>query len=374
MHISPPLPCDPIKYDFNYGAIDIESFDFNLWRKFTSQALQSSHRELLQYGNPQGELQLREEIAKYLRSSRGVLCSSDQVIITSGTDNSLQLVCELSDTNNKSIAIENPGWDRAKSIFQKNNFKITSIPLDKYGICLKSLKESFSKLVYITPSHQFPSGIVMPIIRRQNLLKWAKNTDSFIIEDDYDSEFRYSGRPIPSLQSLDNDERVIYLGTFSKSLAPSLRISYVVLPKKFLNKYKHNISMYEQPTSRITQKTLQLFMTNGYWERHIRKMRKIYGKKYNTLMKSIVNHLNTNIRIIGGNAGIHVLIEIRNGMCEDTIIQKAEMVGVKIYPTSKYWINHSNFKYPIFLMGFGGLSENLIKEGIELLGNVLNNN
>lgn len=293
------------------------------------------------------------------------------MVITSGTNNSLQLVCELTDDNNKSIAIENPGWDHAKSIFQKNNFKITSIPLDKEGICLRSLKESDSKLVYVTPSHQFPSGIVMPINRRQNLLNWAKNTGSFIIEDDYDSEFRYSGRPIPSLQGLDNDERVIYLGTFSKSLAPSLRISYMVLPKKFLDKYKHNLSMYEQPTSRITQKTLQLFMTNGHWERHIRKMRKFYGKKYNILMKSIVKHLNTNVRIIGGNAGIHVLLEIRNGMNEDTIIQKAKIAGVKIYPTSKYWINHNDLKHPIFLIGFGALSENQIKEGIELLGNVL---
>ncbi|WP_432666672.1 PLP-dependent aminotransferase family protein [Wukongibacter baidiensis] len=363
-----------IAYDFKYGAIDIDSFNFNLWRKLTSQTLQSSNGELLQYGDPQGELKLREEIAKYLRTSRGVLCTADQIIITSGTQHSLQLICELTDPNNKSMAIENPGWLRAKLIFQKNDFRITSIPLDKDGICLESLKKSSSKLVYITPSHQFPSGIVMPIIRRQNLLKWAKNTGSFIIEDDYDSEFRYSGRPIPSLQGLDDSESVIYLGSFSKFLAPSLRMSYMVLPKSFLKTYKDDIYKYEQTTSRIDQYILQLFMTNEYWDRHVRRMRIIYSKKHTVLMNAIKKHLHKNIKLIGGNAGLHILLEIINGMDEDTIIQSSKMAGVKIYPASKYWVNHDVLEYPVVLLGFGGLNHDQINNGIELLGHVLNNN
>ncbi|CAH2213910.1 MocR-like pyridoxine biosynthesis transcription factor PdxR [Tepidibacter aestuarii] len=374
MNICPTPSFNHIKYDFHYGTIDTDSFNFNIWRKLTSQVLKSSKVQLLQYGEPQGELDFREEIAKYLRLSRGVLCSSDQIIVTSGTHNSLQLLCELIDYNDRSIAIENPGWSNAKFIFEKNNFEITPIPLDKDGICLKTLKENSSKFVYVTPSHQFPSGIVMPITRRQHLLRWAKNSKTFIIEDDYDSEFRYMGRPIPSLQGLDDDERVIYLGTFSKSLAPSLRMSYMVLPKKLLDKYKQNVSMYEQSTSRLNQKTLQLFMADGYWERHIQKMRKVYRKKYSLLIKSIEDYLNSNVRLIGGNAGLHILLEIRNGMSEDMIIQKTEMAGVKIYPTSKYWMTHSDLEYPIFLIGFGGLSENQIIEGIELLGDVLNSN
>lgn len=365
---------NPIKYDFYYGTIDASSFDFNTWRRLTSKVLKSSCDELLQCGDPQGELGLREEVANYIRLSRGVLCSSNQLIITSGTHNSLQLLCELIDHNNKSIALEDPGWNNPKFVFKKNNFKVIPIPLDKDGICLKPLKEASVKFVYVTPSHQFPSGIVMPITRRQNLLKWAKNTDAFIIEDDYDSEFRYTGRPIPSLQSLDDDKRVIYLGTFSKSLAPSLRISYMVLPKKLLEKYNQNISMYEQSTSRLNQVTLQLFMANGYWERHIQRMRKVYRKKYNVLIKSIELYLNNNVRLIGGNAGLHILLEIRNGMSEDMIIKKAEIAGVKIYPTSKYWTTYSDLKHPILLIGFGSLNENQIKEGIELLGVVLNDN
>ncbi|WP_041701758.1 PLP-dependent aminotransferase family protein [Gottschalkia acidurici] len=374
INICPTTSFNRIKYDFHYGTIDTESFDFNIWRKLTSQVLKSSQGEFLQCGDAQGELNFREEIANYLRLSRGVLCTSSQIIVTSGTQNSLQLLCELIDHDNKSIAVEDPGWSNAKFVFQQNNFIINPIPLDKDGMCLKTLGESSSKFVYVTPSHQFPSGIVMPITRRQNLLRWAKNSKAFIIEDDYDSEFRYTGRPIPSLQCLDDDERVIYLGTFSKSLAPSLRISYMVLPNKLLDKYKRNMSMYEQPTSRLNQKTLQLFMSNGYWERHIQKMRKVYRKKYNTLMKSIEDYLNNKVRLIGGNAGIHILLEIRNGMSEDMIIQKTEMAGVRIYPTSKYWVTHSNLDFPIFLIGFGGLSENQIREGIELLGEVLNNN
>ncbi|KMT23315.1 PLP-dependent aminotransferase family protein [Clostridium cylindrosporum] len=374
MTTSSPLSSNRIKYDFHYGSIDTESFDFNLWRRLTSKALKLSNGDLLQYGDHQGELEFREEIVNYLRLSRGVLCSSSQVIITSGTQNSLQLLCELIDNDDKSIAIEDPGWNISRFIFQKNNFKVTPTPLDKDGICLKTLREASPKFVYVTPSHQFPSGVVMPITRRQNLLKWARDTNAFIIEDDYDSEFRYIGRPIPSLQSLDEDERVIYLGTFSKSLAPSLRISYMVLPKKLLDKYKENMSMYEQPTSRLNQKTLQLFMSNGYWERHVQRMRKIYRKKHNTLIKSIEYYLNDKVRLIGGNAGLHILLEIRNGMPEDMIIQKTEMAGVRIYPTSKYWANNNNLDNPVFLIGFGCLSENQIREGIELLGEVLSNN
>ncbi|MGL4107404.1 PLP-dependent aminotransferase family protein [Clostridium sp. LP20] len=363
-----------IKYDFHYGTIDSENFDFKIWRKLTSQALISSQEKLLQCGDPQGELDFREEIVNYLRSSRGVSCSSSQVIITSGTLNSLQLLCELIDCDNKSIALENPGWSNSKFVFEKNNFKIIPTPLDKDGICLKALKEISPKFVYITPSHQFPSGVVMPVTRRQNLLKWANRTNAYIIEDDYDSEFRYIGIPIPSLQGLDNNNRVIYLGTFSKSLAPSLRTSYMVLPKKLLDKYKENMSMYEQPTSRLNQKTIQLFMSNGYWERHIQKMRKVYRRKYNILIESIEYHLNSKARLIDGKAGLHILLEIRNGMSEDMIIQKTEMAGVKIYPTSKYWITPSNLAYPVFLIGFGGLDENQIKDGIKLLGDILNNN
>ena len=365
------LQVNNIKYDFHYGSIDTHSFDFNIWRKLTSQVIKSCSEEILQYGNHQGEQDFREEIVNYLRLSRGVLCSSDQIIITSGTQSSLQLLCNLINDNDKSIALEDPGWNISKFVFENNNFKIFPTPLDEQGICLKTLKENCPKFVYVTPSHQFPSGIVMPIIRRQNILKWAKNANSFIIEDDYDSEFRYIGRPIPSLQSLDN-ERVIYLGTFSKSLMPSLRISYMILPKKLLDKYKENIDMYEQSTSRLNQKTLQLFMSNGYWERHIQKMRKIYRKKYNILIKSIENSLNNNIRLIDGNAGLHILVEIKNGMTEDMIIKKTEMAGVKIYPISKYLINPVSLKHPIFLIGFGNLCEDQITEGIKLLGKALN--
>jgi len=211
------------------------------------------------------------------------------------------------------------------------------------------------------------------MVRRQYLLKWAKTTGGFIIEDDYDSEFRYSARPIPSLQGIDNDERIIYLGSFSKSITPSLRISYVILPKSFLDKYQYNKENYVQTASRITQKTLHLFMTNGHWEQHIRKMRRIYNKKNTILIKAIEEYLTKNVRLIGGNAGLHLLLEIRNGMDEDTVIWEAKKAGVKIYPTSQYWMRHNDLKhYPVVLLGFGGLGENQIVDGIKILANVLN--
>ena len=246
-------------YDFNH-SIDALGFDFKIWRKLSAQIFDSSSSELLQSGDRQGEWELRQEITKYLRGSRGVLCTPDQIVITSGTQNSLQLICHLTNYKDKSIAVEDPGWPTARFIFNNNGFKVTPIPLDSHGVSLNHLKRSKSKLLYVTPSHQYPAGIVMPITRRLKLLQWARNTDSFIIEDDYNSEFRYGGKPIPALQGLADSSHVIYLGTFSRSLAPSLRISYMVLPSQFMEKYKESMLLYTQSVSRIHQKILHVVL------------------------------------------------------------------------------------------------------------------
>lgn len=354
------------KYDFNL-SIDIEGFDFKIWRKLSTQLLDSSSGELLQYGDKQGEWELREQITKYLRDSRGVLCTPDQIVITAGTQNSLQLICQLTNYGDKSIAVENPGWPTARLVFKNNGFNIKSVSLDDHGVSLDHLKKSNAKLLYVTPSHQYPTGIVMPITRRLKLLQWSRNTGSFIIEDDYNSEFRYGGKPIPALQGLDDSSHVIYLGTFSRSLAPSLRISYMVLPTDLLEKYKKNMLFYTQSVSRINQKILQLFMENGYWERHIRKMRVIYRKKYMAIMQALKNNMGENARIIGGNAGLHLILEIRNGMTEDILISEANKVGVQVYPVSKHWTNPEHIKYPAVILGFGGMSIGQIHDGIKLL-------
>src|SRR5690625_3898501 len=273
------------KYDFRQGKVDQDSFPSATWRKLTNQVL--NEKDIFSYGDQQGEPELRLELAKYLYQSRGVSSSPNQIIIGGGIQQLLSLLCLIIDSKGQSIAIENPGYDGARAIFNHHHFKVKPIELDDNGICMQQLQQSDARLVYVTPSHQFPLGIVMPIANRMNLIEWANHVNGFIIEDDYDSEFRYKGKPIPALQGLDSYDRVIYMGTLSKSLLPSIRLSYMVLPKPLLEKYQTEFNMYEQPVSKIHQKTLYQFMQRGDWQKHLRKMRNIYQKKHDVLFKAI---------------------------------------------------------------------------------------
>jgi GntR family transcriptional regulator/MocR family aminotransferase len=209
--------------------------------------------------------------------------------------------------------------------------------------------------------------MVMPVTKRLMLLQWAKERNGFIIEDDYDGEFRYQGNPIPSLQALDTNGNVIYLGTFSKSLIPSVRISYLVLPEKLLQIYKKNYSIYEQPVCRLNQKALQLFMEQGFWNRHIKKVRNIYKKKHDLLISSINDILGDKVEIIGKDAGLHILLKVNNGMKEIELINAAYLVQVCVSPVSPYWFNKRNADASVVFIGFAGIKLETIPEGIAQL-------
>ncbi|WP_308161426.1 PLP-dependent aminotransferase family protein [Bacillus sp. ISL-46] len=199
------------------------------------------------------------------------------------------------------------------------------------------------------------------------LIQWAEQRNGCIIEDDYDGEFRYIGKPIPSLQGLDPNGRVIYLGTFSKALIPALRMSYMVLPKYLLSVFKRNFASYEQTVSKIHQITMQLFFEEGHWDRHIRKMRKIYQKKRSTLISSIIDIMDDKVNIVGSHSGLHILLQVNNKMTEKELVQTALRNKVKVYPTSKYFNDLRHINNPLIQLGFGGLTEHQITEGIILL-------
>jgi GntR family transcriptional regulator/MocR family aminotransferase len=209
--------------------------------------------------------------------------------------------------------------------------------------------------------------MVMPVSRRLELLKWAEDADGFIIEDDYDGEYRYKGKPIPSLQGLDKNDRVIYLGTFSKSLIPSIRISYLVLPRPLINKYHQHFTLYKQTVSRLHQDTLFRFMSQAHWERHLNKMRTLYRKKQTVLLASIENYMGSKVTIIGERAGLHILIKVDNGMSEKELVITALTKGIKVYPVSIYYNNATNAPNSLILLGFGGLTIGEIEEGIREL-------
>jgi len=354
------------RFNFRYGDVDAKHFPVATWRKISNQSLHKM--DLFSYGDPVGELDLRIEISKYLHSSRGVNCSPDQIIIGAGVQYLLGILSSLIGQSNDSIAMEEPGYDGVRKIFQHNGFNVHPIPLEIDGINIDKLYESKSRVVYITPSHQFPYGMVMPLAKRMQLLKWAQDQNGIIIEDDYDSEFRYSGKPIPSLQGMDNYHRTVYLGTFSKCLLPSLRIAYMVLPQPLLELHnKQDYRLYDQTVSQLHQNTLMVFMNNGHWEAHIRKMRTVYRQKHNILISMIRELMGSQVTIIGQDAGLHILLHVHNGMDEQKLILTAEEEGAKVYPVSAFWAHQVDAERSMVQIGFGGLSHEDIIEGVHSL-------
>lgn len=355
--------------DFCSRNVDLNNFPYHIWRKLTSKCLYSDQSDLLLIGEPQGEECLRKEISKYLFQSRSVKCVPEQIVIGAGTQY-LMILLSMLLGKEYTYAIENPGYNGVKNVFKDQGIDVHPISIDEDGICIEDLRKSSARVVYVTPSHQFPYGMIMPVSRRLELLKWCEEKDGYIIEDDYDSEFRYKGKPVPSLQGLDNNGNVIYMGTFSKSLIPSIRISYLVLPSKLVKKYQEHFKIYKQTVSRLHQNTLHRFMKEGHLSSHINKMRTLYRKKHAILLSAIDKYMKEKVEIIGEKSGLHILLKVKNGMTEEELIQSARKMKIKIYPTSIHYAECISSEFPMILLGFGGLTEMQIEEGIKILKKV----
>ena len=355
--------------DFSPNGVDMENFPYNQWRKLIKEVMINDNSELFQSGDPQGDREFRKTIRLYLHQSRGVNCRENQIIIGAGMDYLLLLLGMLFDKSKK-IAFEEAVYPQAYQVFQSLEFEGKSIPLDMQGIKIEELEQSGCDIVYVTPSHQYPTGIVMPISRRLKLLAWANEKEGrYIIEDDYDSEFRYHGRPIPALQGNDRKGNVIYLGTFSKGIAPAIRISYMVLPQKLYKKFREICGFYSSTVSRIDQAVLNQFMIKGHFERHLNRMRGIYRNKHDFLVREL-KQFGEKIQIFGESAGLHLLIRYQGNKTEEELIALAKRNGVKVYPLSSYMIEKKNMDYPVIILGFARLSENDIKKGISILKKV----
>ena len=340
------------RYDFSPSKIDEDGFPFRLWRKYAKDLYDESAKDLLQPGHPQGEHVLRVEIARYLYESRGISCVPEQIVIGSGTEQLLPMILRLFDEDAQ-FALENPGYS---AILQAHlQHRAIPISVDEDGLIVDELEKSEANLVYITPSHQFPTGAVLSATRRTQLLKWAAQQSSrYIIEDDYDSEFRYIGKPIPALQGLDKGERVIYMSTFSKSIMPSLRVAYLVLPLSLLPKYKEVFSYYSATVPRFDQHILANFMRDGHFSKHLNRMRKIYRKKHDKLI-SVFSKCYPNVNITGDSAGMHVLLSIPHHLSEQQLHAKAVAEGLPIQPITRYMLTPLLYAHPTFILGFGGI-------------------
>lgn len=356
--------------DFEYGNVDLDKFPLKQWKKCLSDAVDQENSWLFQYSEKQGEFELRREISNYLLHSRGVRSAPEQILITGGTQASMALICHLLALREKNVAMEEPGYSGVRSVLEDQGCHIDPVPLEKDGLSVEHIQTSRAKAVYLTPSHQFPFGMVLSISKRTQLLKWAYQTGGYIIEDDYDSEFRYRGHPIPSLKSLDEEERVIYLGSFSKSFLPSARLSYIVFPPSVMVQYSRMFAAYNQFVSPIIQRAMALFMQSGEFEKHIRRMRKMYQRKHQSLLSSIEQYMGTQVKIVGEKSGLHILLKL-NGITASKLIENGLQKGVKVYDPSMFWLNPNPEGNSYIMLGFGGLSIEEIEKGIRLLASCL---
>lgn len=328
---------EELKIDFSPTGIDMSIFPFGVWKKITKNILSDNSSSLFALGHPQGDWELRTTISRYLHSSRGVNCTPQQIIVGAGND-FLLLLLEKILGRHVHIAMENPTYKHAYQIFQSFAYPIVTVNMDENGMLVSELEKEKVTAAYVMPSHQYPTGSVMPIGRRTELLKWAKKEEErYLIEDDYDSEFRYRGKPIPSLQGFDKQGKVIYIGTFSKAIAPAIRVSYMVLPYKLLKRYQKECFFYSSTVSRIDQRILNEFIRDGYFERHLNKMRKIYRIRHDLLLE-LLEPFQKDFTISGENAGLHLLLTGKKGQKEDELKARAEAFGVKIYGLSDSYI------------------------------------
>ncbi|GED16822.1 MocR-like pyridoxine biosynthesis transcription factor PdxR [Aneurinibacillus migulanus] len=353
----------PVLIDFRAGAVDQTHFPLKIWRRIANQVL--TLQESFRYGEPFGEMCLREQIATYLLQSRGVKTDANAIIIGSSTQQMLIHLGHILKDDFSSITVEDPGYDGAREAFQLNCFTLETLPVYETGADFSQLEHMKSRLIYVAPSHHSPYGVSMPIQQRHALIHWADKRHGYIIEDDYDSEFRYTQQPFPALASIDAS-RVIYLGNFSKSFLPGIRLSYMVLPQPLLDRYKHQFLHFESTTSILSQLTMAKFMENGEWNRHIKRMRLVYKRKMQHLVSVLRKEFEQNISIIGEQSGLYLLVKVHLKRSEEWLIERASSYGVKVYPTSLYFVKNNSDK-PIIKLGFSNLSCDQIQLGVELL-------
>lgn len=360
-------PSASYPFDFHPARLDPASFPTALWRSCFLECLRASGPELTQYGDPQGDWGLRCRIQQYLERSRGVSCEPEQILVCAGLQQSLELVAQLVKAGHSSVAVENPGYHLPRAVFKNHSFSVVPVAVAAGGLDLEALRASGSSMVYVTPSHQLPMGYVMPIANRLKLIEWAQTGDKLILEDDYDSELRYQGKPIPSLQGLRPQGNIIYLGTFSKILSPALRLSYLVLPRPLLCAYRQTFQGYFSSVPLLEQKTMARFMEQGHWLRHVRRMRILYKKKHDLMLAALERQFGARATVVGQGAGLYLVLQLpQAGGAEAELLQRAAQGGIRLFPFSTTCVGDPPGPLHL-LLGFGGLSAAEIEAGIKLL-------
>lgn len=356
-----------IQYDFKHDVVYSDLFPWKTWRQYVNNALiKEENQKKIQYESNKGNFQLRIDICHYLNRNRGVNCDPEQVILVPGTQYAIEIISRLLPASKHRIAYEEPAHNGMRNIFLQNNYELVSIPVLENGIDIDALFASHCNLLYVMPSHQFPTGRTIPVSNRLRLLEWAIKNDAYIIENDYDSEFTYQTRPIPSLQSLDVYDHVIYFNTFSKVLTPSMRTAFFILPYSLLEKYEQMYRYFNAALPSFNQVALSDFISSGDFEKHLRKLVKTNEKKYRILMKSIRTYLGNYMDIVDTPAGSHIIVRISGCKNQQKLIDNLKNYKIAIYGVREYW-HTSRAPEDIFLLGFSSLDEKEIPSACEKL-------
>jgi GntR family transcriptional regulator / MocR family aminotransferase len=356
--------------DFGFGRSFPHIFPYDVWRKLLARYLSTDDVMLSRYGSVAGFLPLRQAIANYLQKLRGVVCQPEQIVIVNGAQQALDILARLLLQPNDEVLMETPGYSDAYALFRVHGADVTTLAVDYQGLPIHDIPpQCQAKLLFVTPSNQFPRGGTMPLTRRLALLKWARKQNALIIEDDYDGALRYDSRPLAAMQGLDRDGRVVYLGTFSKVLFPALRLSYVVLPNALVTPFVQAKGLIDRGAPTLTQAAVSDFITEGYFERHLRLLRHVYGQRRECLVHELEAKLPGRIQYAPDAAGLHIMLYLSQKVNEADVVQRAAECGVGVYPGAGYHLQKP--APPSILLGFSGLTEADITEGIRLLATVL---
>ena len=360
------------RVDFSGNNCSPDNFPFSIWTKISRQVMTNRKDELMRPAPVCGVRALREAIAEYLKSFRGMVVDPNQIVVGAGTEYLYGLLIELIGMD-KVYTIENPGYKKLVQIYGQRGLKCECANMDDKGVTVEALAIAEADVAHICPNHHFPTGITMPAARRYEILSWANEQQGrYIIEDDYDSEFRTEGKPIPTLFSIDSYEKVIYMNTFSKSLTSTIRISYMVLPVHLVEAFYKRMSFYSCTVSNFEQYTLADFIKRGYFERHINRMRLYYMRKRKQVMEIIREcDMDSSCEIIENDSGLHFIIKLRTEESDEAIEQKLLDEGIRIKALSNYYLTDNVSNSHMFIINYSNIEIDSIRETIQLLGKII---
>jgi GntR family transcriptional regulator/MocR family aminotransferase len=358
-----------LRWDFRYGLPSLDDFPLESWRRCLRRAARRPSPRVYDYGPPGGSDALRAALADYLGRSRGVVCAPEQILMVTGSQQGIDLCARLLIDPGEPVVVEEPGFEGARNAFLARDATLVPIAVDDEGLDPDALPPA--RLALATPSHQYPLGGVLSWTRRAALLAWAGRHAAWVIEDDYDGEYRFDGRPVPPLKALDADDRVIYLGTFSKVMFPSLRIGYLVLPGALVEPFTRAKVLADGGSPRLEQEALAEFIASGAFERHVRRSRLRNGERRAVLLEALRARLRGRIDVAGANAGLHVVMWVRGaaGRSAGAIARRAAGAGVGIYPITPHYVTPP--AEAGFILGYSGLAVRDIRAGVDRLARVL---